>query len=74
MTTGGVILDTSATAPGFAAGPSEAQYRVKTRFPWVPQQGSAAGKTFSGQNRGAHFNPKELTVDQKAHWQKGAAL
>jgi hypothetical protein len=56
---------------GMTIGPSEAQYRVKPRFPWVPQQGSATSNAFVGQNRGAHFNPKELKVDRKANWQKG---
>jgi hypothetical protein len=52
------------------AGPSEAQYRVKTRFPWVPQQGSAPSAAFGGQHRSMHFNPKEIRVDQSVPWQK----
>jgi hypothetical protein len=59
---------------GMAAQPAEAQYRVKTRFPWIPQHGSAPGIAFVGENRSAHFNPKEVTIGRHVPWQKSQEL
>lgn len=61
----GMVLAVVLLSMGMTAGPSEAQYRVKA------QQGSATSNAFGSQNRGAHFNPKELTIDKQVPWQKG---
>lgn len=51
-----------------AATGAQAQYRVKTRFPWVPQQGNTAPKGFKSATGSAHYNPKELPVVQQVPW------
>jgi hypothetical protein len=63
----GTIIAVVLLGMGMAAGPSQAQHRAKSRFPGAPQQGYASGN----QNRGAYFNPKELSADKKNPWQKG---